>query len=419
MKSIIVLILCGLFPLFSWSQPSPFLAKINYSYTPVENPDISSILEAQQEISPWNIRYWNASYPNYRWHQQMMKISNEHRGHKNGARVAIMHLAIYDALCEVYRLREKSDLAPPFQKDQRIKLQGKEKSISSFMCEYSAAAGAATTIIGHYFPQQKPYLDSLLDSFKMARLATGLEYAEVIEASLDIGIKTGERYLAYAQDDRTNIPWQGQVPEDDRLWSGKPGPYDPMKAQWKPLTLRRNDQFRPGPPPEDWSADMQELRDFNASHQSSDIAWKWKSIPVWDELLERKIMEYDLNPMEAAFACALFHASRYDATIVAWDGKYHYWGIRPFQFDPDFSPILVDTPNFPGYPAGHTTVAGALEVALTYLFPTDHDEFRKLALECSASRFEGGVHFRTDNEVGLDIGRVAGRYIVEHFERLR
>jgi membrane-associated phospholipid phosphatase len=56
----------------------------------------------------------------------------------------------------------------------------------------------------------------------------------------------------------------------------------------------------------------------------------------------------------------------YDGIIAAWDGKYHYWGIRPFQYDPDFEPILVDTPNFPGYPAGHTTVAGSLATAFLF-----------------------------------------------------
>ncbi|WP_373519543.1 phosphatase PAP2 family protein [Pricia sp.] len=162
---------------------------------------------------------------------------------------------------------------------------------------------------------------------------------------------------------------------------------------------------------------MEELRRFNEEYKSSDIAWKWKSEPVWDNLVERKILEYDLDALESAFANAVFHTARFDATIAAWDGKYHYWGIRPFQYDPEFEPILVDTPNFPGYLAGHTTVAGSLASVLSFIFPQDGKLFRNLALECSESRFEGGVHFRTDNEVGLKVGTEVGNEVIRRFSQ--
>jgi membrane-associated phospholipid phosphatase len=192
-----------------------------------------------------------------------------------------------------------------------------------------------------------------------------------------------------------------------------------MKAQWRPFTLAQADQFRPGPPPSDWSEDMAELRAFNATHQSSDIAWKWKSEPVWDDLIERKLLAYAWDPFAAAHANAMFHVARFDGIIAAWDGKYHYWGIRPFQYDSTFKPILIQTPNFPGYPAGHTTVAGSIATVLAHLFPRDRAEFEALARECSESRFQGGVHFRTDNEVGLEVGRQVGEQVVARFQPQR
>jgi hypothetical protein len=230
-----------------------------------------------------------------------------------------------------------------------------------------------------------------------------------------IGKQIANQYIDYAKTDRTDRTWEGEVPRADSLWSGNPGKWDPMKRQWRPLTLLSPDQFRPAPPPTDWTEDMEELRRFNATHQTSDIAWKWKSAPVWDNLLERKILEYDLGPLEAAFAGAVFHTARFDGIIAAWDGKYHYWGIRPFQYDPEFKPILVDTPNFPGYPAGHTTVAGSIAAALSFLFPQDEQLFHEMAKECSESRFEGGVHFRTDNEVGLSVGHQVGGQVIKTF----
>ena len=38
-----------------------------------------------------------------------------------------------------------------------------------------------------------------------------------------------------------------------------------------------------------------------------------------------------------------------------------------------------------------------------------------MAKECSESRFEGGAHFRTDNEVGLTVGHQVGEQVIKTF----
>ncbi len=414
------------FPLSVIAQPAtdgyrPFKFQLDETFLPLtkerREQEAREIVAAQQRLQEdhGEIGYWNGAYPSYRWHQILMEVSRAHRGHKNGGRVAIMHLSIFDSLVEVWRHKNKTDRPAPFEAYAAIAKRGRKREYSAFICEYSATAGAAHRIIGYYFPERKAYLDSLLESFQAARLKTGLQYPSDMERGLRIGRQIADRYISYAKTDRTDRTWQGQVPRADSLWSGNPGKWDPMKKQWRPLTLKKADQFRPAPPPTDWSADMEELRRFNATHPTSDIAWKWKSEPVWDNRLERKVLEYDLDPLAAAFASAVFHAARFDAIIAAWDGKYHYWGIRPFQYDPEFRPLLVDTPNFPGYPAGHTTVAGSISTVLAFLFPRDEGFFRELARECSESRFEGGVHFRTDNEVGLEVGEKVGNQVIRAF----
>ena len=404
----------------------PFKFKLEESLSPVPatelEQEIAKIIELQDGINEEDIRamnYWNASYPSYRWHQIMMEVSSAQKGHKNGGRVVILHLSVYDALTEVWKHKKRHQVTAPFQQNAAVQLLGRARAYSSFTCEWSAAAGAAREVIGYYFPDRSQYLDSLLAQFTEARLRTGLQLPSDIEKGMAIGKQIANQYIEYAKTDRTDRVWEGQVPSADSLWSGNPGKWDPMKRQWRPLTLLSPDQFRPGPPPTDWTEDMEELRRFNATHQTSEIAWKWKSAPVWDNLLERKILEYDLGPLEAAFAGAVFHTARFDGIIAAWDGKYHYWGIRPFQYDPKFKPILVQTPNFPGYPAGHTTVAGSIATALSFLFPQDEQLFHTLAKECSESRFEGGAHFRTDNEVGLTVGnQVAGQVIKTFLEKM-
>ncbi|MEM1337585.1 MAG: vanadium-dependent haloperoxidase [Bacteroidota bacterium] len=403
------------------SQFEPFKFVLQQRFSPIDEAllrnEILEIAAAQQEFEEtlWAIRYWNGAYPSYRWHQLLMQASRNHKGHKNGGRVAILHLAIYDAMVEVWKHKKEYFRKAAYQYDPGIKKLVRESDFSAFVCEWSAAAGAAHQVITYYFPEQKEFLDSQLTAFKSARLATGLQFPSDIEKGLEIGQEIANQYIGYAKGDKTDRRWEGSVPKTDRLWSGDPGPWDPMKRQWKPLTLIAPSQFRPGPPPADWSKDMEELRQFNAKRQTSTIAWKWKSERIWDQLTERKILEYRLKPLEAAFANAVFHTARYDAIIAAWDGKYHYWGIRPFQFDPSFQPILIDTPNFPGYPAGHTTVAGSIAKVLSFLFPRDKPLFYELAKECSESRFEGGVHFRTDNEVGLEVGYRVGQQVLDVF----
>lgn len=48
-----------------------------------------------------------------------------------------------------------------------------------------------------------------------------------------------------------------------------------------------------------------------------------------------------------------------------------------------------------------------------YLFPTEANYFRKKAKEVAESRFQGGIHFRTDNEVALELGKKVARAIIQ------
>lgn len=426
----ILFILFGLLPTVLLSQAEAGYQPFKFTYGealshPTEEEmlaEVPRILTTQHTLSDsvrWIVRYWNDAYPSYRWHQLLMEASRRHEGHKNGGRVATLHLAIYDATVAAHAANWENLTNSPDPDNPTIDPEEGQDELPGRVCYWSAAAGAAHRVILHYFPEQRAWVDSQLVDFTAARLASGLQYPSDVERGLTVGESIGKQYVAHVRNDRTDRKWAGTVPTADSLWRGEPYPYGPTKKQWRPLTLTRGDQFRPAPPPTDWSDEMEELRRFNAENATSDIAWKWKSEPIWDQLLERKILEYDLSPLEAAFAGAVFHAARYDAVIAAWDGKYHYWGIRPFQYDPTFEPILVETPNFPGYPAGHTTVAGSLARVLSELFPPDAARFAELALECSESRFEGGVHFRTDNEVGLEVGDRVGQWVWKTFNGAR
>ena len=50
---------------------------------------------------------------------------------------------------------------------------------------------------------------------------------------------------------------------------------------------------------------------------------------------------------------------------------------------------------------------------MTYLFPENKALWDKRAKDAAESRFHAGIHFRTDNEVGLDLGKKIGKAIIE------
>jgi membrane-associated phospholipid phosphatase len=102
-----------------------------------------------------------------------------------------------------------------------------------------------------------------------------------------------------------------------------------------------------------------------------------------------------------------------DAFIVCWNGKYTYWTARPNQVIPGFA-AYIKTPPFPGYPSGHSTQSGAASEVLAYLFPQHAATFHAMAEEAAISRLYGGIHFQSDNNSGLAVGREVGRRVVEY-----
>ena len=99
------------------------------------------------------------------------------------------------------------------------------------------------------------------------------------------------------------------------------------------------------------------------------------------------------------------------------DAKYAYWGIRPNLYDTTYRPLIGFTPPFPGYPSGHATASSAAATVLSYFFPADELFFKQLAQDCADSRFYAGIHFKTDNQVGMELGKKLATYIVETWDK--
>lgn len=123
-----------------------------------------------------------------------------------------------------------------------------------------------------------------------------------------------------------------------------------------------------------------------------------------------------------------------DAFICCWDEKYRSNRIRPETairkyIDTKWEPLL-QTPPFPEYLSGHSTISASSATILTHYFGdkfsyTDNVEVRyglparsftsflQAADEAAISRFYGGIHFKDAIENGLSQGYKVGDWVVQ------
>jgi hypothetical protein len=135
---------------------------------------------------------------------------------------------------------------------------------------------------------------------------------------------------------------------------------------------------------------------------------------------------------ETVYAYAKTSIALFDAFIQCWRVKYTYNTVRPETvinkyIDPNWRPYL-QTPAFPEYTCGHSTISSAAAETLTEIYGdhfayTDSTElefgienrsftsFRQAALENNMARFYGGIHFHPSCIVSTEEGKLIGGYI--------
>jgi hypothetical protein len=193
-------------------------------------------------------------------------------------------------------------------------------------------------------------------------------------------------------------------------------------------------QFRPGPPPvlgsPEFLKQAQEIVEVkrNLTEEQKRAATYWAGgqgtpLPagIWNNVTLAYLRDLQPSEPQAERVMALANVAMADAGIAAWDAKYAYWDPRPENgvqdagVDPTWTPY-IDTPFFPSYISGHATYSGAISEVLSFVFPEREEDFRSKAKEAADSRLWGGIHWRLDNEVGMDVGHKIGRLVIEHAE---
>jgi membrane-associated phospholipid phosphatase len=404
--------------------------ELNIPAPPGKEQTQKELKELKEKMSQRNdqvvqqIQYWDAGAPAYRWNQlgyNLISFENENFSIDLFLTVpsAWMNMAIYDATVAAWKSKYNYKRKRPFELDPSVKTVINAPATPSYPCEHTVTAAAAATVLAYFYPK---IADSILQLAKQAaesRIYAGVQFPSDVAAAWKLGEDVAARVIAEAKKDGSDKKWTGTMNTDPKLWRGE-YPVGIITATAKPILLKSVDQFRPPAPP-DFEKDMQDMKNFKQDFRSTNLAYYWASrtgLDLWTELANQKIFEYHLD--NNAPACALIYAllgvATHDVSIAIMDAKYAYWGVRPIQYDTTYHP-LVPTPPFPGYPSGHATGSSTASSILQYFFPADAPLFKKLAQECADSRFYAGIHFKTDNEVGLEMGKKVGEYIIDSWEK--
>lgn len=373
--------------------------------------------------------------------------------------LAILHLGMHDALEAAELARSGYRRPRPAQQDDRIEPSLRRRG-SSYPDEVAVLAGVAEPLLGYLFPDApQGKFERLAEQAAESRLWAGVSYRSDVVRGLELGRRVAAVVIERSEADGHKAPWdfqserpcstEGCAGDDEAYWVPTPTafqypPSDPMASKWRTHLMDSPGQFLPPPPPAygstEFMAELEEVKRLSteATEDERELAFFWDDGPGtyspaghWNDLAIQIVRNRGYGTMETARAFALMNAAVHDAFVAAWQAKYHYWSIRPVTairreriagepnpyYDPGWLPNL-STPPFPAYVSGHATESAAAARVLQSLLPDSGEPDRsiademgpagsidELAEEAAYSRLLGGIHFRSDNDAGLILGR--------------
>jgi membrane-associated phospholipid phosphatase len=229
--------------------------------------------------------------------------------------------------------------------------------------------------------------------------------------------------------DGADTPWLGTIPTGPEFWTPTPpGFVPPLLPGWgavRTWNVQAPAALLPPAPPRPGSAAFaRELREVYRVSQTltarqREIALFWAdgagtfTPPGHWNAIAADLARAQRPPLRReALLFATLNTAQADAFICAWIAKYTYWSLRPVtairrRLDSAWAPLIA-TPPFPSYVSGHSTTSAAAATVLAAFFPRQARQLHAWAKEAAVSRLYGGIHFRSDNEAGLDVGTAAG-----------
>jgi hypothetical protein len=377
-------------------------------------------------------------------HAQTAILATGPTPHASTLSFAMVHGAIYDAVNAI------DHRYAPYLDVPRARRRSSQDA---------AAATAAFRVLAALYPAQLDTLQSEYDA-SLAAVPDGRGEARGIAA----GEAAAAAMLAARADDGrlpagTPYPFPlGTAPGEWRV-SAPLTTVDP--AWWvgdvRPFMLPRADVFRTDGPNPLWSRayarDLKEVERIGAldskvrtgDQTMAAIFWQAQPLLLYGNVMRDLSARRGLSTAQNARMFAMVMLAAADGAIGCWNDKYHWKFWRPIDalrvtdstwrplFDPatPTAPALA-TPNFPDHPSGHSCVSSAVVHALEDFFGTDRiavdiasprfpgqpRHFKRLSAvvdEIVDARVWGGIHFRTADEQGAELGRKVARFERRHY----
>jgi len=269
----------------------------------------------------------------------------------------------------------------------------------------------------------------------------------------DLGVATGGAFANAVLSIRAADGWNMPVPY---VPTGAPGDYvttgsgNPAFPHWggvTPFVMTSGDQFRAGPPPAltsaEYAAAVNEVREIGSAISATRTADQTAAALFWDAANGAPWMriglavaeDEGLSTLDNARTFSLLSTGLADALIAGFDSKYVYRLWRPQTAiregdidgnaatagDPSWT-SLFGAPLHPSYVSTHSALSGVGATILSSIFGDDEGftisiagdtrsftGLQQAAQDGADSRLWGGIHFRFDNEAGLQMGQQIGR----------
>lgn len=354
---------------------------------------------------------------------------------------AYVSAAQYDALVAAWHYKKLYNRLAPYKVDNTVNALVPQTDLPSYPSEDAVVAGAAVEMLKLLFPGDQDFIQQKAEEHMRARLIAGANVRSDIDAGESLGKAVAQKFVTRARGDRAGAAAGNQaiwdkletdcIARGETPWysldSPKRPPMLPLFGKVKPFLFDSLTaiSLRPGPPP---SVNSQQMRDEteevyqfikNPTRERIEIVHFWADgvgtyTPPghWDAIAAEDFIPQRFSEVRWARNMALLNMALMDAAIVCWETKYYYFNPRPTQLKPEIK-TLTGIPNFPAYISGHSTFSGAAATILSHLTPNRASAYDAMAKEASLSRIYGGIHYRSDCEVGLEVGNNVGQFAVQ------
>lgn len=353
---------------------------------------------------------------------------------------AYVSAAVYDALVTAYHYKKLYNRPAAYKNDASIKPRIPASDLPSYPSEDGVVEGTVVELLKLLFPADLDYIQQKAAEHKLARIIAGANTRAELDAGENLGKQVAALFTARAKADKAGAAVGNQAiwtafqtttaAKGEDFWVSlefpKRPPMLPLFGKVMPFLFDTTTvkALRPGPPnsthSDAFKKELAEVKSYsnNPTRENQALVAFWADgvgtyTPPghWNAIAADEFVKQHYSEVRWARNYALLNMAEMDAAIVCWDTKYFYFNPRPSQEDFDIK-TLTGVPNFPAYSSGHSNFSAAAASVLTYLLPDRGTKFTDMAQQAAMSRLYGGIHFRSDCEVGLVTGKAVGDYAV-------